>query len=126
MILNDNGLKYVKIEREYVVDHSVISNGVSILQPGSQTKMLFKTLNPNLKCVFLAEKENGFIEENSVLNMRIQYIMVPLGFTFVDGISNLDMNDIIESKNLDLFTYEGVVKAVSLENCSGILVFKRL
>jgi len=107
LILNGCEPKYFKIRENYVLELSLMSTGVSLLQPGLGDIMYFKRLLPKSNYTIRIEKDGNCLIDINQFNLffGIQYLAVSNDFFISDKITNKTLVDIVKEKNLRLYEY---------------------
>jgi hypothetical protein len=107
LILNGREAKYFKIDENYVAELSLISTGVSLLQPGLGELMYFKRLLPKSSYSITIEKDENNILDTRLFNLLfgIQYLVVPNDFFIVDKMINKTFVEMVKEKKLRLYEF---------------------
>ncbi|MCX6350243.1 MAG: hypothetical protein NTX03_00085 [Bacteroidetes bacterium] len=124
LVLNDKETNYRRINKNHVTDLSLVSTGVSLLQPGSGDLMHFKRLSPKSTYTITINKRDTSLINISTFKLliEIQYLTIPSNLYIRDNILNRDLLEIIAKENLNIHYYDGKLKIdEKYNNCLKVL-----
>ena len=124
ILLNDSEKYYVDVNDYFVSSISLISNGISILEPYKSDKMLFKRLTPNSTCSFFLKYNNNFrknnIQKKHYFFIDVQFIPIKENLYLCDGIYNEELVKFIKDEKLTVLNTEIEFKIGNIEECDFI------
>jgi hypothetical protein len=127
LILNGCEPKYFKIKDNFVTELSLMSTGVSLLQPGLGDIMYFKRLPPKSNYTITIEKNEDRLLDINQFNLLfgIQYLVVSNDYFISDKIINKKLVEMVKEKKMKLYEYNLNLKISDTVNYDCIKLIKQ-
>lgn len=118
LILNEKSINYVQVRKnEWSADLSLLTSGVSLLQPSFGHFMSFKRLSPREKYTAVAYSFPLPSNQDSFkLFIQIDYMPIPFNLLLVDNLLYQNFIDLIKNEKLKVHSYMEELRIIESES----------